>query len=156
MGRPITRIQSPLKPVRVGIDGHRRGLIHLAPVVTRQSVHRGGDKETRRRGRQSGRRLQRLQISRNGEPSTAFSCVDPEFCLGARCADPGGFVFRRRRRRSRAPCRWSGTRRWPSSWYPLASCSPPPSSCESPFVRHLLLPLVPCDLADQSWCPDLI
>uniref|UniRef100_A0A453SCH1 Uncharacterized protein n=1 Tax=Aegilops tauschii subsp. strangulata TaxID=200361 RepID=A0A453SCH1_AEGTS len=38
---------------------------------------------------------------------------------------------RRRPRRSPAPCRWNGTRRWPSSWSPSASCSPHPSSCKS-------------------------
>jgi hypothetical protein len=109
MRQPIIRIRSPLK-LAIVPDGSI-WLWSSQSCLCIAAATRG------RRGRRSGRRLQRQQISRNGELSTAFSCVDPGFCLGARCADPGDSC-RRRRRQSRAPCRWSGTRRWPSSWYP--------------------------------------
>uniref|UniRef100_A0A0A9GHC7 Uncharacterized protein n=1 Tax=Arundo donax TaxID=35708 RepID=A0A0A9GHC7_ARUDO len=47
----------------------------------------------------------------------------------AAAADPKEW----RRRRSRVRCRWSGTRRWLSSWSPSGSCSPPLSS----FMKQL-------------------
>jgi hypothetical protein len=51
MRRPIIRMQSPLKPLRVAIDCDRRWRtsLSLAPLVTNPSVHRVGDQEATRK-----------------------------------------------------------------------------------------------------------
>jgi hypothetical protein len=75
-------------------------------------------------------------------PPLFFLLGTSSFARGQRTdAGAGDFLlcdlYGRRRSRSRAPSRRSGTRRWPSSWSPSASCSPHHSSCTSPspFLR---------------------